>query len=88
MRKRDGENRIQREVNALFAEYRQKMENEDDISWSEFDSRLKTICSSTGDYQEAKRYAVSTVFAYVDVLSEYAKEYGCAEYDRVLRYGN
>ena len=88
MRKRDRENRIQREVKALFAEYRQKMENEDDISWSEFDSRLKAICSSSGDYQAAKKYAVSAGYAYVDVLREYAKEYGCAEYDRVLRYEN
>ena len=88
IRKRDRENLIQREVNELFAEYRQKMKNGDYISWHEFDSRLKAICSSSGDYQAAKKYAVSAGYAYVDVLKEYAKKYGCAEYDRVLRYEN
>ena len=47
IRKRDRENLIHREVNELFAEYRQKMKNGDYISWHEFDSRLKAICSSS-----------------------------------------
>ena len=86
MRKQDREIHIQRQVNELFAKYREKMlQNRDAVSWSVFDGRLRQICGSS---QAAKKYAVSAGYAHVDVLREYAKEYGCAEYDRVLRYEN
>ena len=85
MRKRDRENQIHREVRELFAQYRQKMKNGESISWSQFDSKLKTICSAVGDYQQVKKYAISAGYGYPDVFIEYARAYPCAEYDYVLR---
>ena len=87
MRKRDRENQRYREVRELFAEYRQRMKNGENISWSQFDGRLNTICSPVGDYQQAKKYAISAGYVYPDVFKEYARALPCAEYDYVLRQG-
>ena len=80
MRKWDRENQRYREVRELFAEYRQKVENGETISWSQFDGRLTAICSPVGDYQQAKKYAKSAGFTYPEVFEQYkAAGYDCAE---------
>jgi hypothetical protein len=74
MRKQDREIHIQKQVNELFAKYREKMlQNRDNVSWRGFDSKLRQICGSS---QEVKKYAVSAGDKYPDVLAEYAQEYG------------
>ena len=85
MRNQDRENQRCRSVRELFAEYRQRMENGEIISWSQFDGRLTAICSPVGDYQQAKQYVISAGYAYPDVFKEYARAFPCTEYDYVLR---
>ena len=81
LRKYERQERNQREVNDLFAEYNEKLKNNTSVSWSAFDARLKSICSSVGDYQQAKSYAKSAGFRYPEVFEQYrAAGYDCAEY--------
>ncbi len=82
LRKYEKQERIQREVNNLFAEYDGKLENNEDINWSKFDRQLTSICSPvTFDYQQAKPYARSAGLKYPEVFEQYkAAGYDCAEY--------
>ena len=74
MRKQDLDIHIQKQVDELFAKYREKMfQNRDAVSWRVFDGRLVQIC---GNSQAAKKYAFNASYKYQDVFAEYAQEYG------------
>ena len=74
MRRQDLDTHIQKQVDELFAKYREKMfQNRDAVSWSVFDGRLVQIC---GNSQEGKKYAINASYKYPDVFAEYAQEHG------------